>query len=368
MSTDLQNRNATVLVQEVPRRSAGQYSAGSVGVDPAASSSSAFGTSSSVAKDIITPLAPISSFGSSGESVAVANASSSVPGQASGTRTVVGGLSTAGRKSVATVTGLVVAPNLNNVTVSRRTGAESQNGALAQGRSPHVSLTPATPPFLHAVAPSPGTNSALFVQSTSLAALSPGNRTLQGQVDQAELRLRQLADQQGVRFNQTAVYQGILLALGQSPAVNANQVLDLISQDGDLADLILSGGILNVGLRAAGQNGTTAGVTQTHPAPGVHVSTTSGTAVDAPSYASSDSSKRSSLGGDGKVDGLTVPQVSAVAGNATFSNASRVSVPNAAGSTHDAGSAAAGVLGSAPTGSVGTDPTLLNRCAEGLDA
>lgn len=231
-----------------------------------------------------------------------------------------------------------------------------------------MSLTPATPPFLHAVAPSPGTNSALFVQSTSLAALSPGNRTLQGQVDQAELRLRQLADQQGVRFNQTAVYQGILLALGQSPAVNANQVLDLISQDGDLADLILSGGILNVGLRAAGQNGTTAGVTQTHPAPGVHVSTTSGTAVDAPSYASSDSSKRSSLGGDGKVDGLTVPQVSAVAGNATFSNASRVSVPNAAGSTHDAGSAAAGVLGSAPTGSVGTDPTLLNRCAEGLDA
>lgn len=47
------SQNSTVVVQEVPRRTAGQYSAGSDGVDATAASSSAFGTSSSVAKDVV---------------------------------------------------------------------------------------------------------------------------------------------------------------------------------------------------------------------------------------------------------------------------------------------------------------------------
>lgn len=185
-------------------------------------------------------------------------------------------------------------------------------------------------------------------------------------MNQVELQLQQLAAQQGVHFNQTLVYQGILVALGQSPAVNANQVLDLISQDGDLADLILSGGILNVGFRAAGQNDTTAGTTQTNPVSDLHISTKSGKAVDKPSNSSGTSSNRNSVGSDGKVDSLTLPQISSFAGNASFSNASRVSLPNAAGSTPNAGSAVVGVLGTAPTGSLSQDSTLLNRCAEGI--
>lgn len=183
----------------------------------------------------------------------------------------------------------------------------------------------------------------MFLQSSSLAAVSPGNKTLQALVDSVVHQLQQLAASQGVAFNGSVVYQGILVALDQSPRVNADQVLDLIAQDGDLADLILSGQILTVSLKSANQTLADPGGAGLHTS--LKESRPSGQMSG--SMSSNDTDVSDASGALGSTDPYVVKSgdgnsttMSVLAGTAPFVDSTKGSVAGAFGSDASTGSGA----------------------------
>ncbi|KAL6765933.1 hypothetical protein V8C86DRAFT_2430617 [Haematococcus lacustris] len=147
-----------------PSRDAGLFTAGVVALDNSSASAVAAGQSSAVAKNIVTLGTPVNNYGSAGQVFVVVNASSTDPSRSAGARALTGGLATAGARAVATqqasaqTTGAVIGV----FNAGNRNGAASQNGAFIQAT---------------------GTQSATYIQVSSLGAVSPGDPrvTPQGQ-------------------------------------------------------------------------------------------------------------------------------------------------------------------------------------------